>query len=85
MENTFVGRVSLPNQKGLLSFLGERVIGKELRPGRVQEVLDEWPIYAEARGIPHSEFGELSLLPDGRISCGESPGGPFIVAVPSQD
>lgn len=91
MKDINIGRVTIPTIRVLDRFLGRQVIDRifmEL-PDLVR-TLDCWPDFAVkpieegGGGLSelHRDFSTLRILEDGQgIACGESPGGPFIVAL----
>jgi len=85
LENTFIGQVTLPTHKALLEFLDEKVVGRKFADeGELQKVLDTWPEFAEAKGLPWLDkaFATLSVSSRETIACPDKgPGGPFEVGL----
>jgi len=85
LENTFIGKVTLPTHRALLGFLNEKVVGREFKDeGELQKVLDTWPEFAKAQGLPYLDkaFATLSVSSRGTVACPDKgPGGPLEVGL----
>ena len=82
LKETYIGRVTAPTHKMLLSFLEEKVVGKEFKDEEeLRKTLKTWPEFAEEKDFTlHKDWKELWITENGTIAAAFGPGGNFEIA-----
>lgn len=83
-EGTFISEVTVPVHKALLGFLNAGVVGRHANRAALEEILEQWPEYAAARGVnvdvSARDFKRLWINRKKAIAAASGMGGDFEIA-----
>ena len=84
LKDTLVGQVTWPVHRAAHTFLEEQVVGKDFADkGKLQEVLDTWPDFAEDHEVTRlgKDFATLTVVGEVITFPQRGPGGGLQIAI----